>query len=290
MKINVISDVHLDFADCVLPGGDILIISGDLCEAVAMKKEMYNPNMVLLEHERKDQRPDRFYRFIEEECSKKYAQTIYVMGNHEYYGSTYQRVWSHLNNQMPDNVHLLEDETLELDGVTFVGATLWTDMNGADPLTLYTVKQTMSDYTYVKMFNESKNAYHKLIPEFTVQQHFKSRDYIKSVVEAAPEKKFVVVTHHAPCKASVKPQYAGDVLMNGAYSSDLSEFIMDHPQIVAMIHGHTHSRFKYQLGNTWILCNPRGYKGHEMSAEDFRPRSFDIDSSGAVTFDEDDWT
>jgi len=277
MKINVISDVHLDFADCVLPGGDVLILSGDICEAKSMRKDMYNPNLVLFEHERKDQRPDRFYRFIEEECSKKYAQVIYVMGNHEYYGSTYQRVWSHLNSQMPDNVHLLEKETLELDGVVFVGATLWTDMNGCDPLTLYHIKHAMSDYQYITMFNESKNAYHKMIPEFTVQEHFKARDFIKSTVESDPDKKYVVVTHHSPCKASVKPQYAGDMLMNGAYSSDLSEFIMDHPQIKLWTHGHTHDVFDYMLGETRIVCNPRGYLYHEQRAHEFNPKAFEIE-------------
>ena len=277
MKINVISDAHLDFADLVLPGGDILILSGDVCEAKAVRKDLYNPNLVMLPHERKDQRPDRFYRFFEEECSKKYAQTIYVMGNHEYYGSTYQKVWGHLNQQMPDNVHLLENETLELDDVVFVGATLWTDMNQGDPLTLFHIKHSMNDYRYVTMFNEAKNAYHKLIPEFTVQEHWKSRDYIKSVVESDPDKQYVVVTHHAPCKASVKPQYAGDVLMNGAYSSDLSEFIMDHPQIKLWTHGHTHDVFDYMLGDTRIVCNPRGYENHELRATEFDPRAFEFE-------------
>ena len=51
MRVSVMSDLHLDFADLTLPGGDVLILSGDLCEAKSIKKDMYNPNMVLLEHE-----------------------------------------------------------------------------------------------------------------------------------------------------------------------------------------------------------------------------------------------
>ena len=84
MRVSVMSDLHLDFADLTLPGGDVLILSGDICEAKRMKPDMYNPNLVLLEHERTDQRPDRYNRFFEEECAK-YRKVFMVMGNHEHY-------------------------------------------------------------------------------------------------------------------------------------------------------------------------------------------------------------
>ena len=90
MKINIISDLHLDFADLTLPGGDVLIMSGDICEARHLKKDMYNKDMILFEHENPLQRPDRYYRFLAEECSK-YREVIMVMGNHEHYGFQYQK-------------------------------------------------------------------------------------------------------------------------------------------------------------------------------------------------------
>jgi Icc-related predicted phosphoesterase len=277
MKINVCSDLHLEFADLELPGGDVLIISGDVCEAKVVQPGMYNPNLVMLPHENKLHRPDRFNRFFIEECSKKYAQVIYVMGNHEFYNGNFQKVWSHLVGQMPDNVHLLEDETYDIDDITFVGSTLWTDMNASDPLTMLHTSQSMNDYHYITMFNEAKNAYHKLIPEHTVKTHHKSREFIKQTVEQDPTRKYVVVTHHAPTKASVKPRYAGDAITNGAYSSDLSEFILDHPQIKLWTHGHTHDVFDYTVGETRIICNPRGYAGYEQRASAFNPSEFEIE-------------
>ena len=99
MRVSVMSDLHIDFADLELPGGDVLILSGDLCEAKSIKKDLYNPNLVLLEHERKDRRPDRYYRFLEEECSKKYCEVIFVFGNHEHYGSTYHKTFEHVRLQ-----------------------------------------------------------------------------------------------------------------------------------------------------------------------------------------------
>ena len=85
----------------------------------------------------------------------------------------------------------------------------------------------------------------------------------RSEVDNKPEGKFVVVGHHSPCKLSTKPQYADDQIVNGAYSSNLSDFILDRPQIKVWTHGHTHHAFDYMLGTTRVVCNPRGYDGFE---------------------------
>jgi hypothetical protein len=270
------SDLHIDFADLELPGGDVLILSGDICEAKRYKKDMYNPEFVLLPGERLDHRPDRFARFFEEECAK-YREVIYVMGNHEHYGYQFQKTAGHIRSQLPDNVHLLERDCYTIDDVIFVGGTLWTDMNKEDQLTMFHVKSMMSDYKQITMFNEAKSVYHRLTPERTVEEHFKMKQYIRSVVEGRPNDKFVVVGHHAPSKLSTHPHYDNDTMMNGAYSSDLSEFILDHPQIRVWTHGHTHHQFDYMIGDTRVICNPRGYKGYEQQAEEFDPTfGFDI--------------
>jgi predicted phosphodiesterase len=270
MKINVISDLHLEFSDLVLPGGDVLILSGDIMEARKLKKTMYDPMNVLLPHEDTHKRPDRYYRFFAEECAK-YQDVIYVMGNHEHYGFQFHKTWAHINEQLPDNVHFLENECYTIEDVTFVGCTLWTDMNKEDDLTMYHMRSMMNDYKQITMHNEAKNLYHRLTPERTVETFYRSRDYIRSVVEGRHDQKFVVVTHHSPTKMSTHPRYTHDTLMNGAYSSDLSEFILDNPQIRVWTHGHTHDPFDYMVGSTRIICNPRGYKGYEQRAEDFDP-------------------
>jgi hypothetical protein len=94
--------------------------------------------------------------------------------------------------------------------------------------------------------------------------------YIRNVIAGRHSEKFVVVGHMAPSKLSTHPMYANDTLMNGAYSSDLSDFILDHPQIKVWTHGHTHHNFDYMLGSTRIVCNPRGYIGYEAQADNFK--------------------
>jgi Icc-related predicted phosphoesterase len=88
--------------------------------------------------------------------------------------------------------------------------------------------------------------------------------------------KVVVVGHHAPSNQSIKPKYRDDAIMNGAYSSDLSEFILDHPKIKFWIHGHTHDVFDYMIGPTRVLCNPRGYFGYEQRAYEFKLKYFEV--------------
>jgi Icc-related predicted phosphoesterase len=276
MRVAVISDLHLEFEDLTLPGGDVLILSGDVFEARKLKKDMYNPDMVLFEYENKLQRPDRWNRFLEEEC-RKYREVVYVMGNHEHYGFQYQKTYAHICEHLPNNVHLLENHSHTVEDVTFVGGTLWTDMNRGDPHTLWTVRQMMNDFKHITMFNEAKNVYHRLTPERVMEDHYRTRDFIRETVEADPLKKYVVVTHHAPSKLSTKPKYQNDTLMNGAYSSDMIDFILEHPQIKVWTHGHTHDQFDYMLGTTRVMCNPRGYAGYEERADQFDPAfGFDI--------------
>jgi predicted phosphodiesterase len=275
MRINVISDLHLEFSDLELPGGEVLILSGDVCEAKHVKAE-YDINNILNEGSPSTgnfKRSDRYTRFFHEECCK-YDKVFYVAGNHEHYGYTYHKTIPHLKEMMPANVTVLEKEAVEYNGVLFLGGTLWTDMNKNDELTLYHMKSMMNDYRQVTMLNEAKNVYHRLIPEHTVAEHVKTKQLFRFFLEENRAKKnlpVVVCTHHSPSKVSTHPRYTHDVIMNGAYSSDLSEFILDHPEIKVWTHGHTHDMFDYQIGDTRIICNPRGYKNYEQQAEDFDP-------------------
>jgi Icc-related predicted phosphoesterase len=100
--------------------------------------------------------------------------------------------------------------------------------------------------------------------------------YFKNVIDDRKDKKIVVVGHHTPSYLSIHDNYKHDRLMNGGYHSDLSEFIMDRPQIKLWTHGHTHEPFDYVLGETRIVCNPRGYGGHDRQADVFELKFLDI--------------
>lgn len=264
MKIKLVSDLHLEFSDVTIPneeGCDVLILSGDIMTAQDLHdhpEEGINPLVPLGSRQRAAVRFRDFLRRV----SIAFPNVIYVAGNHEFYHGKFPDAIQYLKEECArhPNIHFLEMDTKEIDDVTFVGATLWTDMNRGDPLTLHSIGDMMNDYHIVR---NSEQGYTKLRPAHTASRHRKSLEYIKSVVELDPSKKYVVVGHHAPSKLSTHEQYKSEYIMNGAYSSDLSNFILDHPQIKLWTHGHTHHPFDYMLGSTRIVCNPRGYEGYE---------------------------
>jgi Icc-related predicted phosphoesterase len=86
----------------------------------------------------------------------------------------------------------------------------------------------------------------------------------------------VVALHHAPSSESVAEWFKGDTLMNGNFYTDLSEFILDRPQIALWTHGHIHTPSDYMMGDTRIVCNPRGYKGHDPHADHFQLKFLEI--------------
>lgn len=264
MNITLVSDLHLEFGYQELPGGDVLILAGDIAESRSIRKSLHETKPL-------DRTPGYFkcWDFFEFECAK-YQKVFYVMGNHEHYHGRFDKTYDELKSMMPENVTVLENEVVEYNGVMFMGATLWTDCNRGDPITVWHLKQSMNDYRVVQNHYPDKNLYHKLTPEFTYATHKKTLEYFKTVLELNRNKPFVVITHHAPSFTSVNEKYTYDKTMNGGYASELSEFILDNPNIKYWVHGHMHDPVEYNIGETRILSNPRGYVGHE-DTEKFDP-------------------
>lgn len=274
MKIQIVSDLHLEFADCNIKNennADILILSGDILVAQdlhdhpEMDYGMYS-NVNLADLGRRQRTALRFRDFLKR-CSFQFPKVLYIAGNHEFYHGKFPESIEHLRAECAKypNVHFLEMDTITIDDVTFIGGTLWTDMNRGDPLTMHAISDMMNDFRIVR--NSQRN-YARFSPQDAAIRHRETLAYIKLMVAEKHDTKFVVVGHHSPSFQSVHEFYKHDTIMNGGYHSDLSEFIMDHPQIKLWTHGHTHHCFDYVLGETRIVCNPRGYDGHEDTGWD----------------------
>lgn len=278
MKINVVSDIHLEFGPIEFKnteGADVLILSGDICVAADLTQRDANniPG---------ESRSKRYHDFFEM-CCNEYDSVIYVAGNHEHYNGDYQETIKRLREHLCylDNLIILDKEVAHINDVTFIGGTLWTDMNKEDPSTMVSIRGMMNDFIRVSngrhesRYKDENGVPHyrstTLTPADVVEDHKAMLEYIRKEVDGKYDQKFVVVGHHAPSKMSTKPKYQHDTLMNGAYSSDLSEFILDHPQIKLWTHGHTHDTFDYLIGSTRVVCNPRGYINYEQRADDFNP-------------------
>jgi Icc-related predicted phosphoesterase len=297
MKIALASDVHLEFGDLILKNeenADVLILAGDICTVKVFKHKPKERMKV----------KDFFKR-----CAFQFPHVVYIMGNHEHYDFDIADTYDRLKAELADlpNIHVLEKETWEHNGITFLAGTLWTDMNKNDSLTLWHTGQRMSDFQLIK--NSNRMIHHKNViyaknpengsllkdingelviekvdhyekasrwsPEDSVEDHKKMLNYI-DIVTQDKTKKYVVVTHHAPSSESIAECYKGDKLMNGAFHSDLSEFILDRPQIKLWTHGHMHNVSDYVIGNTRVVCNPRGYIKYESIANWFKLQYLEV--------------
>lgn len=278
MKIQLASDLHLEFQDLNLQnqgGADVLVLSGDICTAQdlhdhpAAQFDPWSPG-AMEDLKRQIGKAQRFRDFFKR-VSFQFPHVIYVMGNHEHYHGKFDRSATYLRDEFTKmgltNVHLLDNNTKEIDGVYFIGGTLWTDMNNHDALTLYHIEHMMNDFKVIRIANEN---FRKFLPKRAVVEHIKTKQYIQTVVQGLPQDaKVVVCTHHAPTFLSIGEQYKNDSLMNGGYASNLSEFILDHPRIKAWTHGHMHQQFDYMVGDTRVMCNPRGYPGEVKFDDNF---------------------
>ena len=149
-----------------------------------------------------------------------------------------------------------------------------------------TVVDERSNKESERMDQEQKDFYRKRMQEYQAQPKYRSErgpyaedameehrivlEFIaKAYEDTPPWTHFIVVGHHTPSHSSCHPRYKGEHLMNGGYHSDLSNFILDRPRIKLWTHGHTHELYDYMIGSTRIVCNPRGYIGHESIADKF---------------------
>jgi len=294
MKIAVCSDLHLEFGDLDLTnddGADVLVLGGDIFVA----DDLTANGTVVPVTASVQARAERYNNFVVR-CSERFPQVILIMGNHEHYHGDYARTANIIRGTFGDlhNVHFLDKEWRVIDGVLFYGGTLWTDMNKEDPNTLYTIRGMMNDYRGVKntaktvqyrvpdMTKDEADAFSfkerpaQFVPEDSVEDHKAFLKGLDEVLALHPNMPTVVCGHHAPSKASTHPRYKHEVVMNGAYSTDLDDFILDRRQIRLWTHGHTHEDFDYMIGTTRIVCNPRGYDGYEARADDFKLKYVEI--------------
>ena len=277
MKIALASDVHLEFGDLDFDndsGADVLILGGDIC--IANDITQRDPYNTMGEH----YRSNRYHNFFQR-CCDRFPHVIFIVGNHEHYHGDFAKTVPHFRDVLGylPNLHILEKETFVLDDVTFIGGTLWTDMNKRSIRTLHEISRMMNDFRCVDNSAKSSDqrGWHpRLSTTDAADDHDAMLEYIRLMIEGKFDQKFVVVGHHAPSRLSTHPKYAHEAIMNGGYSSELDAFILDHPQIKLWTHGHTHEDFDYCIGSTRILCNPRGYINYEERADTWRLKTVEV--------------
>lgn len=264
MRIHVFSDLHLD-ATPWTPSPRVT--DGTLADLVLLAGDIHTKR-----------------RAVSWAAHTFMQPVVMIGGNHESYnGSLYadisasRKIATMLSSDRLQPIHYLERETVILDGIRILGATLWTDyklydapQNGwgtAQEAAMWTAGRSMNDHRIISILDPSNprladkfNGERVFLPEDALRIHGLTIDWLKSELAQPFDGATIVMTHHAPSIRSVHGRYKGDAL-NGAYASNLEHLMSDY-DIDLWIHGHTHTPFDYMVGKTRVICNPRGYAGY----------------------------
>lgn len=270
VKVGFVSDLHLEFRDPHhklfrdVQEGDVLLVAGDFCMARYMNRK------------RTDEKSRSVHRIIDKvqkEVFSKYQRVLYVAGNHEHYDNVFHWTVNNIKEFFAGtNVTVMDDDVTTYGDVVFIGSTLWSDYFRGNPVSMEACRNGMADYSVI--YREELDGL-PITPDMLLKHHTISRDFINMATNAYSNNKMVVMTHHGPTLKSLHPDHCGNGL-DGGYCSDLSDLILDHPNIKAWIHGHTHLSVDYLVGDTRILANQCGYRG-EASYADFKGvRQFDV--------------
>jgi Icc-related predicted phosphoesterase len=230
MKLLVMSDLHFEFhrdggeAFCEryrdFGDYDVAVIAGDLCD---------------------------FKSLVSSVCllSGTFKRVVWVLGNHEHYGASVRDTHSVARGEAEryPNVHLLENDTVTIDGQRFVGTTLWFPPKDDDD---WRYRRGMSDFWTIQLFDP----------------HDMNREAVSFLWQTVTEAD-VVVTHHLPSHMLVHPKYEKSVL-NRFFVADQETLIAER-QPKVWINGHTHESASERIGKTRLLVNPYGYQGHEVN-------------------------
>ncbi len=251
MKINIASDLHLETYEWFPKFSPR--------KATHMFRGLFSCDLLVLAGDIVGQP-----RMLAEWLSLSSVPVIYVLGNHEYYGKSLERTESVFRNTLDalPHVHFLNGEDKVVNGVRFVGATLWSDFDGENPRVMEECQDKINDFRQVEGITVSK------VLELFQQE----RDWIESKLSTPFEGPTVVVTHYAPSPQS-QSVFQGSNL-GGAFVTDLEEMIQkDQPDL--WIHGHTHENCDYTIGKTMVLSNQSGY-GWEEAQKGFKTLTVDI--------------
>lgn len=234
MKLHVLSDLHLNVDQFEAPDtdADIVVLAGDVARAAKA-------------------------------CpwAQKFRKpVVYVAGNHEFYGGSIDSTVQELKALCAgSNVHVLEVDALTIDGVRFLGTTLWSDfwIVGEAEKRLEAMQEARTlirDFSRIRIASSSEQTFS---PEDSATLFRRATAWLDARLNEPFEGQTVVVTHHAPSPRSIHPRFAGS-LLNASFVSD-AEHLFDGDRVGLWIHGHTHDTFDYVVNGTRVVCNPWGY-------------------------------
>ena len=237
MRLWILSDLHMELtrgwdlpAVGDRPDYDVLVVAGDLITRMERGVAWLLARV-----------PDR--------------PVIYVAGNHEAYGQDIDRTVEKARALAAGtSVHVLQNDSVQIGDVVFIGCTLWTDFElfGDAEYAMMAAAEVMNDYKKIRIGNYQ----YRLRPSHTLARHQESRDFIARELRKPATGARVLVTHMGLHPTSVRRGFERDI-SSAAYTSDCSDLLAMGVDVA--IHGHTHETYDRMVGGTRLVTNQKGY-------------------------------
>lgn len=249
MRIRYISDLHIDinrglksiplFSEKMrkdIAKDDVLVVAGDVVN---------------------DTKHPRFEAFLKE-CSLLWKKVVFVAGNHDYaIGKSMQETDKHLAMLCKQyDIAYLNKSVEMIDGVPFIGCTLWSDLKREAYVQLW------NNFLDSKIRIEDPNGTRKIRYEDYVGLHQDQKKWLIDALkkyEAFPQR--VVITHHAPTYIDAShPKYKNGI-SNSFFMNDMDALLGDMPdeRKGLWIFGHTHWNTLQDRGSWIVTSNCVGY-------------------------------
>ncbi len=280
MKIQLLSDTHweylgdeYDLPDIEPTNADVIVLAGDI----------HNGYLGII--------------WAAKQMERLNTPVIYVAGNHEYYTFDIDSLHRDLKKVAKIyGVHYLQNDSIVIDGVRFLGSTLWTNYGKGHPGLMQSAQMRVNDHRYIfdkkwwstkagkktgerwlESFGLTEKSKERFLPHAAYSKHKQAIRWLKKALDTHHDGKTVIVTHHAPLYNSIQSLIQKDTLLNpeywypdprdrlnlyriASYASDLSELIQTHHKNINLwLHGHVHWVQDYATKGIRFSANPRGY-------------------------------
>lgn len=244
MNIYLASDLHVEFhGNWFNPpeAADVIVLAGDIDtrgKILTVAKQM------------------------RDRCQ---VPVVVVLGNHEFYGTDYVSHLARLRAQAAsmDGIHLLERDCVVIDGVRFLGCTLWTNfqIHGARHADecMHEAVRSIADFSSIKFEGE------RFLPEHAAGLFRRSYDWLQAQLATPFGGATVVVSHFLPHRAGIHRIHSKERDFLTAYFTVDCSDLMDIYPIDAWLHGHTHNSIDLLLDNgVRLVSNMRGYPSEPL--------------------------
>ena len=289
MKVAFTSDTHIDFwVPAKLSGHKLLTKMEEFVDEVLVPKEA---DILIFagDNSHYNEQNRMMLQYIADK--KMYKKIFITFGNHDMYlvsnsqRAKYSTSWDKVMElkeicESIDTVEFLDGNIVEVDGVKIGGNGMWYDgsygkkvFGQSDASMLQLWKDRMNDSNLITGtdmgepgLNSSASMYSygsMKTYTFDPDKFFLSeKEKMIKIVDQCD----IYVSHIGPVvPPSIRPEYMNAV--TGFYYFD-GEHILWNPKSPKLyIFGHTHDRHEFKINNTWLFCNPIGYKSENHGRE-----------------------